>query len=38
MTYMKMAAVHPAAEMYAAEVRSGQLSRREFLALVNLKD
>jgi peptide/nickel transport system substrate-binding protein len=32
MTYMKMAAVHPAAEMYAAEVRSGLLSRREFLA------
>jgi peptide/nickel transport system substrate-binding protein len=32
MTYMKMAAVHPAAEMYAAEVRSGHLSRREFLA------
>lgn len=31
MTYMKMAAVHPAAEMYAAEVRAGQLSRREFL-------
>jgi peptide/nickel transport system substrate-binding protein len=29
---MKMAAVHPAAEMYAAEVRSGLLSRREFLA------
>jgi peptide/nickel transport system substrate-binding protein len=28
---MKMAAVHPAAEMYAAEVRAGQLSRREFL-------
>lgn len=32
MTYMKMAAVHPAAEMYAEEVRAGQLSRREFLA------
>ena len=32
MTYMKMAAVHPAAEMYAAEARAGLLSRREFLA------
>ena len=32
MTYMKLAAVHPAAEMYAAEVRAGLLSRREFLA------
>ena len=26
------AAVHPAAEMYAREVRAGQMSRREFLA------